>query len=220
MRKKIVLVLILLFFTKANINALSYGGCDYSTIARLKSLVNNVNVYYDYYLKDDIAYFNVTLTNVPENVYFIDSYDNGKYSYLNTNDGQITIYNYSSKNGFYSFYSSLDECNTTKLGTKYYKFPTYNIYYKSQLCEDIPEFSLCQKWANVNYGYDKFRKLVYDYKNKEEKQDEQPEIKYNKTFLDNIIDFYVKNYYFVLGGVIIICGIALIIKLKKDKFNL
>ena len=58
MKKNTVFVLcfimVLLTFS-FDIQALTYGGCEYSVVSRLKSLVSNVNVSYDYYIKDNSA---------------------------------------------------------------------------------------------------------------------------------------------------------------------
>ena len=51
MNKKFIYiaVFVVLFFSfKFTSKALTYGGCEYSEIARLKSLVSNVNIIYDY----------------------------------------------------------------------------------------------------------------------------------------------------------------------------
>ena len=48
--KKIILIL-LLSFMFINSSALTYGGCDYSTVSRMKSIVKNINISYDYTIK-------------------------------------------------------------------------------------------------------------------------------------------------------------------------
>ena len=201
--------------------ALTYGGCTYSEVSRLKSLINNINISYDYHIKNNKAYFDITINNIPKDVYFVDSETKKKYYYSNTTNGEITIKDQTGSSGSYKFYSALSKCEGIYLNTKYYKLPIYNVYYGDKLCEDIPEYSLCQKWANVGYSRSKFEKMVYEYKKGEPPIDEEkPEIKYEKSWLDNIIDIYAKYYYMFLIGVILICGLIILLRRKKDTFNL
>ena len=218
--KKILFIILFMLFNISSVSALTYGGCDYSSISRLKSLISNINISYDYHIIDNKAYFDVTLNNIPDGVYFVDKLSRNTYTYSDTNNGEITIKDYDGTSGSYKFYSSLDACKGTSLGTKYYNFPTYNTYYSNDLCSDIPEFSLCQKWVGVNYSYDEFEKLVNDYKNKNSEEKPQDKVTYNKSIIDKIVDIYVKYYYLILGGIIIVCGLIIIIKRRKDSFNL
>ena len=221
MKKKIIFLIILVFTLKIDVHALTYGGCDYSSVSRLKSLIGNINISYDYKIIDNQAYFDVTLNNIPEDVYFIDNMTNITYTYSNTENGEITISNYTGYSGSYKFYSALADCYGITLGTKYYKFPIYNIYYSDPLCSDIPNYSLCQKWSNVNYSYDQFKNKIYEYKEKiNEYEDTQENVEYNKGLLDNIVEFYVNYYYYFLGTIILICGIIIVIKRRKDRFKL
>ena len=223
MKKKIFLILIMVLFLKfTNIYALTYNGCDYSDISRIKSLVTNINISYDYKIIDNRAYFDVTITNMFPDAYFVDSSNSKTYTYNDTNDGEITIYNYQVSSGSYKFYSALDTCYGTSLGTKYYKFPTYNIYYNSSICSDVPNFSLCQKWANVNYSSNEFERLVNEYKEKLNKIDEEEKeiIDYEKTFLDRLVEIYVGNYYYFLAAIILVCLIIMIVTRRKNRFKL
>ena len=45
MRNKILFIILSLCFI-SNIGALTYGGCEYSDISRLKSLLTNINLSY------------------------------------------------------------------------------------------------------------------------------------------------------------------------------
>ena len=222
MKKKFVLFLFILLLKISGVSALTYNGCDYSTISRMKSLVTNVNITYDYRIINNKAYFDVTLTNVFPGSYFTDLNTGITYTYENTNNGEITIKNYEGNSGTYKFYSSLSECPATFLGNKYYKFPTYNIYYNSEECKDIPNFSLCQKWVSVNYSSTTFKEKVGEYKeslNDINEADEQ-EIVYDKTFLDRIVELYINNYYYFLVAIIFICCVIMIINRRKNRFKL
>ena len=222
MKKKIIL-LIALFMLPINILGLTYGGCDYSIVSILKSLVTNINIHYDYHIENNTAYFDVTLTNITPDMYFYDPISKKNYYYNDTNNGEITIsnYTYSGTTGIYKFYSAKEECYGITLGSKYYKLPSYNKYYNDQLCSGISNYSLCQKWTTVNYSREEFETLVNEYKNqKNEEEVLKEEITYEKGLLDKLINFYVNYYYYLLSGIIIICGIVIVIKRRKDRFKL
>jgi len=121
MRKKIILLIITVLIGLNKVKAITYGGCDSSTISRLKSLVTNINVTYNYHISDNRVYFDVTLTNITPGMYFWDEITNQTYTYNDTVDGEITLYNYDNQSGSYKFYSQVNGCEGVVLGTKYYK---------------------------------------------------------------------------------------------------
>lgn len=219
--KKIVLIVVCFLLNSFYVNALTYGGCEYSKIARLKSIVSNVNISYDYYIKDGSAYFNVTINNITPDIYFVDLKTSKTYTYNNTQNGELTIYGYTGSGGNYRFYSALSECYGVKLADKYYKFPSYNVYYYDKLCDENPSFGLCKKWINVNYSYDEFVELLNQYKDKNNiKDNDVNEIIYKPTIFDKFIKFYVKHYYFMLIGIIVVCITIMVISRKKNRFDL
>ena len=193
--------------------------CSYSEIANLKSLVNNINISYDYHIKDNMAYFDVTINNITPDMYFIDNYSRKTYTYSNTNNGEITIKDYYGDGGLYLFYSAKSECYGKKLGSKYYNFPSYNRYYNDPLCADIKNLSVCQKWAKVNYNYSDFQKKVKEYKEEKEKPEKEVE-EYEKNMLDKIIEFYVKYYVYILVSIIVVFGGIVLIERKTNRFKI
>ena len=222
MKRKILFLIIFITFIGYNCKALSYGGCPYSEVSKLKSFVSNINISYDYYIYNNKAYFNLTVNNIPPNIYFVDSYTGRTYNYSDTNDGEITIYDYDNFNGKFSFYSSLEECYGIKLGTKYYKFPQYNIYYEDPLCLENKNFSLCQKWQKVTYSYSEFKNKIDEYARviENEQEDEEGYVEYQKTTLDKFVEFYTKYYYILLSGIIIVCVVVMVISSRKNRFDI
>lgn len=216
---KKILFIVMMFIMIIDIEALSYNGCDYSVISRLKSLVTNVNTTYDYRIENGDVYFDLTITNITPEMYFYDENTRINYTYYDTNNGEITIYGLT-RSGSIKFFSNTDECKDIKLGTKYYKFPKYNFYYESDLCKDIPNYSLCQKWTEVNYSRSEFEKLVEEYKEGKEIKNEEVKVQYDKTIFDIILEVYVKYYYIILGLIIIVCGSIIVVKSKNNKFDL
>lgn len=218
--KKILFLIIIVFTLNFNVYALTYGGCDYSVVSRMKLLVNNVNISYDYNIINSEVYFSVTLNNITPEMYFVDTLTEKTYTYADTNNGEITIYNYSGTSSNYKFYSNLRGCYGMNIGTKYYKFPIYNVYHTNQLCSDIPEFSLCKKWINKEYTYNQFEKMVNNYKKSLNDLEINEKIEYNKSIFDIIINWYINYYYYLLIPIIIICSSIIFINRRKNKFKL
>lgn len=207
------------FLININIKALTYGGCEYSTISRLKGLVSNINFTYDYYIEDNNAYFNLTIVNLVPDLYFIDSYTGKKYSYYDSNNGELVIPGIGINQGTLKFYSAREECYGVSLNSKYYKFPTYNKYFTDPLCIGNPSYSVCKKWAKINYSYSEFKQVI---EKQEEKQEEKNEIiiEYEKTLLDKIVEFYLKNYYLILPLIILISSVLMMTNKKKNSFKI
>lgn len=219
MRKNIFFI-ILLFVLNIEVSALTYGGCDYSSVSRMKSLVNNVNIYYDYHIQNNEAYFDVTITNIVPGMRFVDSYNDKTYYYADTNNGELVISGYDGLSGNYKFYFDNPDCQNVRLGAKYYSFPYYNPYYEDSECRDIPEFSLCQKWVSKYYSHDKFLELIDEYKEIKYSDDDVDEVEDVKGILDVIIDFYLKNYYLILPPVILVFGLIVVIHWRRTRFKL
>jgi hypothetical protein len=220
--KHIILLITLFFAFSYKCMSLTYGGCEYSQISRLKSLVSNVNLSYDYNVINNTVYFNVTINNLVPEVYFIDSHTGKTYYYSDSLDGEIVIKNYQNISGDYKFYSALNQCYGVKLGNKYYTFPSYNYHYETTLCQENKNFSLCQKWIKVNYTYDELKEIIDEYNEKKNFIDEDQKIdtEYKETYLDILVKIYIKYYYFILIGIIVICVILMIINKKKNSFDL
>ena len=213
---------LLLLISICNVNAYTYGGCEYSKVSRLKSIVSNINLSYDYYIYNDKAYFKVTINNLVPGIYFVDSKSEKKYNYSNSIDGEIIISGYVGEGGIYKFYSDLSECKGVKLGSKYYSFPYYNSYYKSDICLKNSTYSLCQKWTKVSISYDELEKKINEYNERKLKNENSEEniILYKKTLLDYIVEFYVKYYYIILIAIILVCVTAMVINKRKNRFDI
>lgn len=218
---KILFALLLLIVTKNSVKALTYRGCDYSTVAKLKSLINNINISYTYEIKNNTAYFDLTLNNVPKDVYFVDSKTRKEYTYEDTKNGEITIKGYNNvQDGQFRFYINNGICDETKLGSKYYKFPIYNYRYKSELCKDISNYSLCKKWISKEYTDYEFEQKILQYKEKLNTNEENETVTYEKDLITKIVDFYIKYYYYFLPLLIIVCMLIMYISKKKNSFRI
>lgn len=222
MKRKMIFVL-LLIIVPINVFGLKYGGCEYSVVSRMQSIVTNINISYDYHVTNNVVYFDITLNNLTSDIYFYDTISKKEYYYKDTNNGEITIRNYTNygSSGVYKFYSNISECYKISVGTKYYKIPNYNPYHNDELCKGFENYVLCNKWAPVNYSYDKFKNEIRKYKTEEkQKENKIDELRYEKRIIDFVVDFYIKYYYIILISIIIVFSFIILIKRRKDKFKL
>ena len=216
--KKIIFVSVVLFCFASNALGVSYRGCDSSEVARMKALVNNINISYDYEMIDR-PIFTITVNNMTSEMYFVDSATNKEYRFSDGNNGEIIIGGYSSgSSGRYKFYSSNSNCSGLSLGSKYYNTPHYNNYYNDPLCEGL-NISVCNKWGSVNYTRDEFENLINGHK-EEEKEEIIKNIEKNRSFTDAMVDFYIKYYLYILLSIIVVCISIIFVSRKKDRFNI
>ena len=215
---KKILVFVIFMILPLSIKAISYRGCDTSEIARMKALVNNINISYDYQMNDS-PIFTITINNLTSDIYFVDSRNNNEYHYSDSNNGEISIGGYGSgDSGRYKFYADKNDCYKLNLGSKYYSLPSYNYYYNDPLCDGL-DINLCNRWGSNSYSRAEFENLINEYLNsKKEYVDE--DITHTKTLIDVIMEFYIKYYIYILLSIILICSLIIFIDRKKNRFNI
>lgn len=212
MRKaKIFIVMLLICLMPISVNA----ACTSSEKARLKKIISNVNISYDYTANRYNAYFNIKVNNLTSDIYFIDSY--GK-TYSGDLNGEANLSNYPSGNSYsLSFYGS-NSCFGEKISTLYVTTPTYNPYYLNSVCDDAKEYELCQKWASHSLSKIEFVQKVKEYKEKKGIIDDS-DIKKDISYIDFTISF-IKSYgIYILGIVLVIIIVIKIVRYKKDSFG-
>ncbi len=218
MLKKVVMVFISFFAFALSIKALGYGNCDYSAIAKMRAYVNNVNVIYTYNGDKNLS-FNITLTNITPDMYFVDTYSGKTYYYRKTKNGEITIKNYmNGLSGRYNFYANTIECKGAKIGTKYYSLPVYNYYHKYDVCKGYENYNVCKKWSKIKLTSYELAEKIRKYN--EVPKEEPANVEYKMTWLDKLVAIYVKYYYIFFIAIILICGTIMIINRNKNKFKL
>lgn len=216
--RKITLIIMLLLIPSI-VSARSKTSCDYTLVADLKNLASNVNITYTYRVVNDEVYFDITLTNIQSDMYFIDSKDNKTYYYSDTNSGSITINDYSSGKITYTFYSNNSECLNEKLSTKYVNLPSYNKFYNYQECENITNYVACKKWTQYTGSYEDFKKDIDNYLSKQVKEAEE-EVIADETWLNKLVKFYTSYYYIILPLFVgLIVGILYLVKYIKHRRN-
>lgn len=189
--------------------------CTTQEITRLKTLASKITVTYDYEEKDYGVVFSATFHNVHKDLKIIDNRNNKAYS-SKDEFADITL----NKLGFPGTYSvdiqsKLNNCKDEKITAKYYTVPYYNSYYKDPLCVGNETKKVCQKWTNTtSLTYTQFQDAL---KNKVEEQ--QKPIEEQKSNYNLLADLFVKYYYVLFGGIIVISLTFIIIINRKDRFN-
>lgn len=212
-------ILIAFLLIPVSVLARSKTSCDYSLIAKLRGLANNVNINYSYEIIDDKVRYILEFVNLNDDIYFIDN--NTKIRYDNSNNIIISDY-MSGKYGF-TFYSNNSNCLNEKLSVKYVNLPYYNKYYRYNECNGIEDFNGCQKWIRYDVGYDDFLEDVSNYK---KTLNDSILIVDNEdtNWFDDFASFFLTYYYIVMPIVIgLIIGIIYLvkyIKFKKNRFEI
>ena len=216
--RKLIIIIILLF--PSIVLARTNTSCDYTLLANIKKLASNVNTTYTYKIVDNEVYFDITLTNITNDMYFIDNTTDKTYHYSDTNNGVITISNYESGKVSFTFYSNNSECMGEKLKVKYVNLPYYNEFYSYEECKGIEEFNLCNKWMEYYGGYYDFKTEVNEYKDKTDEQSTDESPKGNKNFLSRLVLFYTNYYYIIIPIIIAVLIIVIyIVKYIKQRLN-
>ena len=212
--KKVLLFLILLILP---IGAKGYY-CDYEDYNIAQKKASNVSSFVDYEMVNDEAIFTITIYNIKEFQTIKDVKNNKSYTYNGKEYIKINVTN----PGTYTFevYSSENYCDDNYLNKIFVEIPTYNKYYKDELCSGIESYKYCQKWFSTKISYDQFKKAVLDYK-KSINEDNKSNTDDYKSIYEYILEFYL-NYWFIILPTIIVLGIVGIILKKKqeNKFNL
>lgn len=220
--KRNFIIIFVLMLLPSGVLARSKTSCDYTLLANLKKLSSNVNATYTYKVIDDVTYFDITLTNIQNDIYFVDNNTNKTYYYSDTNNGVITISDYYSGKVSYTFYSNNSECLDEVLSVKNINLPYYNKYYSYDECINNVDSKLCQRWSNNEIDYYNFIENVGKYKENIENNVE--ETMNSDTWFDKLVNIYLNYYYIVVPSLIITIVILLYvvkwIRYRKNRFNI
>lgn len=212
MRKIIVVFILLLLIPITKVEG---AVCSYSEIARLKKIASNVTVSYDYIENNSSVVFNVTLNNLNDELYFVDQSNYQRYNYT---EEELTISNYRSGQTIrYVFYATDSDCTDTPLYTARVILPTYNQYYKDEVCNGIENYSLCQKWSSHNLTYTNFVQKVNEYKNSLNSPTipVEPSMPVEVSITQLIVDFLL-DYYIYIVIILLLALIGILSIRKKD----
>lgn len=208
-----VLVIFTLLIMPNQVSASSL--CDYGLLADYRSLAKNINITYSYKLENGEPIFEVTISNLYDDMYIVDTLTKAVYDKSDfTSENEIVIGGYRDNTKIsYQIYTRVAGCYGKMLTTRYVTFPNYNEFSTDEVCVGAEEFSLCQRWGTVGVDYDTFVAEVNAYKRQKNLQKNKIIFENEKTFWEKVFTF-VGNYYAYLVSLVIIL-ILLISALKK-----
>lgn len=223
-RYLILLVLAMIMMTlPSKVSAASL--CENRVLSDYKSLASNINIHYTYSMKDDKPVFDITISNIYEDIYVVDSSKNKTYKFKDfTSDYELILKGYSDNQTIkLQFYTSTTGCYGQLLSTRYVTLPNYNEYSSDEVCNGAEEYSLCQRWGAMSLSYEEFVSKVNNYKEGKNKPPIVEEEETKKLSLAEIIFKFIGSYYvFLVSGIIIIILIIAAIRnisLRKNQFD-
>ena len=150
--------------------------------------------------------------NIKE-IYFVDLTNYRTYNYTKE---EFVITGYQSGESIrYDFYSK--DCPSQVLASIRLNLPSYNSYYKDEVCKGVESYSLCQKWSSHNLSYEKFLERVTNYKNSLISEPEPlPEPTVNELSITQIIINFLLDYYVIILIVLILGLVGVYMLSKKD----
>ena len=239
MKKNIAVLMLAVLFSWTSVDAASV--CSYEKQKEISKSAANVKITYEeakaeldpstysypegadpetyvaYY-----EYFKIKILNITEDIYLkLENSSNEEVKYIeykDTDEGTFTIAweNLEDVTTFsYTIYSSTKTgCPDEEFRKGVMTTPKLNEFYTSELCVDIPDYYLCQKYITTNVSSSKFVELAKA-ENKKNKKEEiiEKEKKDKEKETKNI-----KNIFFVVTSIIIVGGgIAIVIVSKKRR---
>lgn len=243
----LILVLILMFFPFEKVFSAS---CPSDTISKLREYASNVNYDYTYNENNDDIKFTIRFSNVHPSIYVYNmdtnqSYygneqgevivnnldDNKKYRFVIKSNTNVISSNYKEVeviiNGVktkyvYDYGNNSQECHNLNLLDNFVTLPSYNKFYKDELCSGVENHKLCQKWTYNNYNYDEFKKEILNYKKSLNDSDDEKKEKIEINLLDQIIKLIIDNVIYIIVGIILLITIVIVLMKKrkeKSSFN-
>jgi len=209
--RKYILTLVLFLFICPNIA----NACSNSDEVKYQELAKNISYSYDYIEENGNISFNVTFSNINENLYLYDYTNDVVHDRIGD---EMTLTGFSQGNSYkFGVYTSdiASGCVGNTMYIMYVNIPYYNPYYQDELCKGIEDYKFCNKWLNMNITYDTFKNNVLKYKEsltEEKKQNENQKV---EGFFDKLVSFYVDYYYIILPLLIIISVVYIRIYNKK-----
>lgn len=115
--------------------------------------------------------------------------------------------------------SSTGGCAVEVLRTIRLTLPKYNNLAEREVCTEVPEFYMCQKYITYNVDPANFSKEITKYKEKLEEQQNasNANVEDNNTLPDKAADLISKNKLFIVGTIVLVGVIVTIIILKRKK---
>ena len=195
MKKNKVITIFLFLFLFLPISVNAEGLCTSTKFNKLKKEAFEAQLVYELnFDKEHNSYFTVDVYNVGPDVMMIFNSN----IYLPDKDGHIALESVLQGGGTYEFkfYGGYQtDCVEEYVYSKKLKIPKYNPYSEREECIEYEEFPLCNKWYKVDidspeYFEEQLENYISSLRKDEPKKEEEV---IEKSIIEKIIDFYVKN---------------------------
>lgn len=209
--------MVLVFFNNYSIRAYE---CSYKRQDTLQELANNVTYTLDYSVDDNGNYvFKAVFTGVAKDLLVRDNRYNLDYSsYDDEYFGELRIPNLLPGKQYFFSIIGTNECFGTVVRNITIDIANYNPYYNHDLCKNIPEFKLCQKWVTSNISYDEFVTQTNKYLENKKSDGNQNLNADEKS--NNIFWIIYQNYYWlILTSLILVLIVIICLWIKENKKN-
>ncbi len=240
-KKKIFVIIFMLafFLMIGNVSAAEdkENMCTPTQLSELRSMAANVKVTYvpvteaeklttpngesgaEYVSK---RYLDIKIFNL--NTKLIVNAKNGIDSFTITSndiggDGAVTIRQPASTSAInYEFEvtSLLYGCSLETLRTIKLTLPKYNYYSQLDVCDDIPDYYLCQPYTTYSVDGGTFYDKVDEYKAKLSTLEKEKEENNNTSFVTNTMSG-ISKYKYLIVGIVVVVGVVLTIFVLKKK---
>lgn len=197
--------------------------CSRATFNKLEEEAKNVKI--SYVLKKDYLYaeYEVTISNLTENIKI--NYGSMEYTYdsKRTDPSSAVVINAFDLGASYSFEiyaTSKTGCAGNLIYTKNVTFPHYNVYYDLDECIGYEDFPMCQKnYKKEIASYEYFMEELEKYK-QSLIVEEEPTVVKDKTNWEKFVELYKENLIISIPVTIVIALVivsipVIIIKRRK-----
>lgn len=177
--------------------------CDDSRKSELQKIAGNITYGYDYVKETDS--FNITITNLNPNIYMDLNNSGVIYTY---NSPELTLGGYRPGDSLKLYVYDTEYCVSSSLNILYINLPIKNKYYGLEVCNDIPNYSLCQMWTSTNNNLteEEFIQKINQYKSRQQEQEKNvEEFETSNYVVEFLIEIYIKYYFIILPIIIILC---------------
>ena len=179
-------------------------------------LASNVNIIYEItYAQNGTPIFVVTMTNLKDGMIVFD----GKKMY-NKFANETFVQNLTTS-GNYNYKIYVKNCGL--VGGNNITLPTYNAYYKDELCKGLEGYSICQRWSGYTANRQKFESDIKKLKEQKKQvtEEQKSEEKEEKRWFEMFAGIFVQFWWLITIIMIVFIGIYYSIraKEKKKEFN-
>lgn len=215
MKRILIITILFLLFPAVT---LADSSCSNQDKEYLQKLANNVT----YYVEETKNYdgtsnylVKITFSGVSNELFFKDNNHNIFLNSSDTDFGEFTTNNIEPNQAYKMYIYGRNKCVLDTLRVITINIPKINMLHYNNLCSEYGELNVCQKWTNEYISVEQFNKVISEYENK--KNVNNDDIQEQNTFW--LYDIYQKYYWYGLIGLIIILASLIYFWIKEQNKN-